>query len=139
MQWIAPICGEFYFAPLNRDEKKRGKTGLDSFCYVCSWNYSLEDLKNPEKIKILKDKFIEKRKQNKKYNYIEAIAPKKVRHLCPVCKRHLFNDVNSFDICPICGWEDDIIGEKYPDSGGGANRICLNDSIKLYNSKKDKK
>lgn len=134
-----PICGEFYFAPLTKDEKRHGETGLDSFCYVCGWKYSLEDLRNIEKINLLKNKFKEKRKLNKNYNYIQAIAPKKTRHLCPVCKRHIFDDINSFDICPICGWEDDQYGVIYPDSDGGANEISLNDSIKIYNSKKNNK
>jgi hypothetical protein len=30
-----------------------------------------------------------------------------------------------FDICPLCGWEDDGIQNGDPDYVGGANRLSL--------------
>ncbi len=49
-------------------------------------------------------------------------------HLCPVCGQTIFPDVNSFEICEICGWEDDAVQEDDPDYDGGANRISLNEA-----------
>ncbi len=31
----------------------------------------------------------------------------------------------SYDICPICFWEDDLVQLRWPDFGGGANRYSL--------------
>ncbi len=36
MTMDCPICGEFYFAPLTKDDKRHGETGLDSFL-LCMW------------------------------------------------------------------------------------------------------
>lgn len=136
---ICPICDEFYFSPLSKEDKEDGIDGLDSFCYVCGWKYDLEQIDNPEfkgknnaTIEELQKQFKEKRALNKKYNYLEANAPKPTPHLCPVCGEYTFADVNDFDICPICGWENDIYGEIYPDSDGGANTTSLNDMKKMF-------
>jgi hypothetical protein len=32
-----------------------------------------------------------------------------------------------FEICPLCGWEDDDIQNDDPDYAGGANKLSLND------------
>jgi hypothetical protein len=38
----------------------------------------------------------------------------------------VFGDTpGSFDICPICFWEDDIVQLAFPDMTGGANRCSL--------------
>lgn len=34
----------------------------------------------------------------------------------------------SFDICDVCGWEDDNVQLAKPDSYGGANRVSLNEA-----------
>lgn len=52
--------------------------------------------------------------------------------LCPVCKQHHFSKTKSFDICPICGWEDDCLQRKNPDFKGGANKMSLNEAISAY-------
>jgi hypothetical protein len=31
-----------------------------------------------------------------------------------------------FEICPLCGWEDDDIQNDDPDYAGGANELSLN-------------
>ena len=54
-------------------------------------------------------------------------------HVCPVCKKYVFEEYDSFDICPICGWEDDALQEKHPDYNGGANHVSLNQARKAYN------
>ncbi|MFB9413942.1 CPCC family cysteine-rich protein [Dactylosporangium matsuzakiense] len=44
-----------------------------------------------------------------------------------VCCGHLTLDEppGSYEICPVCFWEDDLIQLRWPDWYGGANRPCL--------------
>ena len=44
-------------------------------------------------------------------------------HKCPVCGEYEFEDIESHDICPVCGWED----EEYF-NGGGANVMSLREA-----------
>ena len=37
-------------------------------------------------------------------------------------------DTGSFDICPVCGWEDDNVQADNPDRRGGANGMSLNEA-----------
>lgn len=46
--------------------------------------------------------------------------------ICPVCGEHTFKEDNNFEVCPICGWEDDGIQRDDPDYEGGANTMSLN-------------
>ncbi|MCQ2546441.1 MAG: hypothetical protein MJ161_02685 [Clostridia bacterium] len=52
--------------------------------------------------------------------------------LCPVCGRHYFSKSNSFEICPVCGWEDDRVQKEDPDYSGGANEMSLNEARQKY-------
>ena len=72
-------------------------------------------------------------KKNKNYNYLASNAPKPQKHTCPVCVKYVFADIDDFDICPICNWENDSYGE-YSDSDGGANTISLNEARRNWNS-----
>ena len=45
--------------------------------------------------------------------------------ICPVCKKHHFTQEASYEICPVCGWEDDILQRESPDFEGGANKMSL--------------
>ena len=45
---------------------------------------------------------------------------------CPACGFLTFDrPVGSFDICPICNWEDDPVQLLYPGYSGGANGESL--------------
>ena len=46
---------------------------------------------------------------------------------CPVCNNHIFFEDNCFEICPICGWEDDGVQRDNPDLKEGANGMSLNE------------
>lgn len=50
------------------------------------------------------------------------------RILCPVCNRYTFAYEDDYDICPICGWENDSIQNMNPDFKGGANPMSLNEA-----------
>jgi hypothetical protein len=45
---------------------------------------------------------------------------------CPCCGWLVFGEApGSYDICPICFWEDDLVQLRWPDLGGGANGPSL--------------
>lgn len=54
-------------------------------------------------------------------------------HLCPCCEQSEFSEEGSYEICPVCSWEDDPIQNAVPDYGGGANVMSLNEAKKAYN------
>ncbi|MDD2434454.1 MAG: CPCC family cysteine-rich protein [Bacilli bacterium] len=55
---------------------------------------------------------------------------------CPVCGEYTFNGL--YDICPVCGWENDIVQLDNPDDGG-ANAMSLNQRIEWFKGKRAKK
>jgi hypothetical protein len=45
---------------------------------------------------------------------------------CPACGYLVFEEPpGSYDICPICFWEDDVVQLHNPDLAGGANKVSL--------------
>ena len=59
----------------------------------------------------------------------------KKKYLCPCCKKYEFvNGPGSYEICPVCSWEDDKVQADNPDYKGGANKLSLNECIKKFNS-----
>lgn len=44
---------------------------------------------------------------------------------CPCCGYLTSSGPGSYDICPICGWEDDISQLRFANMAGGANRLSL--------------
>ena len=59
-----------------------------------------------------------------------------MKHECPVCGKHSFSESGSYEYCPVCGWQDDILQEDEPDYGGGANRMSLNEAKEAYKNGK---
>lgn len=54
---------------------------------------------------------------------------------CPVCGFLIFDEPpGSYDICPICFWEDDIVQLAFPLMSGGANTLSLAESQKGFMS-----
>ena len=52
---------------------------------------------------------------------------------CPVCRKYTFkNGPGSYEICPICGWEDDKAQYKDPTLKGGANKLSLKEYKEQY-------
>lgn len=51
--------------------------------------------------------------------------------ICPICEKHQFDD--SYDICPVCFWENDDVQYDEPNFYGGANNLSLNDYKKRWN------
>lgn len=45
---------------------------------------------------------------------------------CPSCGFLMFSDApGTYEICELCGWEDDPVQLKHPSMGGGANKGSL--------------
>ena len=52
---------------------------------------------------------------------------------CPCCGHLVFEGApGSYDICPICYWEDDTVQLRWPDWAGCANRPSLIESQTNY-------
>ena len=52
--------------------------------------------------------------------------------LCPCCEQGKVDAGHEFDICPVCGWEDDNYQFAHPDYRGGANKMSLNEARQAY-------
>jgi hypothetical protein len=46
---------------------------------------------------------------------------------CACCGFATLPEDSMFEICPLCGWEDDDIQNDDPDYPGGANKLSLNE------------
>ncbi len=132
-----PVCGRFYFSDLDETEVN-GEAQLQ--CPICGWKYDIEQTDNPnlrlgrneESLKEYKKTFEHLIEDNPDYTYFEATYEKEP-HSCPVCGKHKFSDADSHEVCPYCGWEDDIVMENEPDGWEGtANDLCLNDYRARY-------
>jgi Cysteine-rich CPCC len=45
---------------------------------------------------------------------------------CPCCGSKEIGEQGGYEICSVCGWEDDPVQSKDPEFGGGANKCSLN-------------
>lgn len=49
-----------------------------------------------------------------------------MRYPCPCCGYEVFSEgPGSYEICPICFWEDDAVQLEFAVNGGGANDASL--------------
>lgn len=48
---------------------------------------------------------------------------------CPCCGK---SAVSEYDICPVCGWENDPVQKERPNCRGGANRMSLIEAKKAF-------
>ena len=68
-------------------------------------------------------------KQEKENGSIDVI---KDGLICPVCGKCEFEYKDFYEVCKICGWEDDGTQRDDPDYEGGANVLSLNQYKKAY-------
>jgi hypothetical protein len=47
------------------------------------------------------------------------------RYPCPCCGSLVHEEPVEYEICGVCGWEDDLSQLRFPTMGGGANRESL--------------
>ena len=137
-----PICGEIDFSePLDdfKEEEMEMYQNGRAYCQHCGWIYDFDQYKNPDlkngfnelSLNEYKKWFENKIKEKPDYDYFDEHLPNPIPHMCPVCGEYEFEDEHSFDICPICGWEDDDFFE-----GGGANEMSLEDAVKKFKEKR---
>lgn len=48
-----------------------------------------------------------------------------MKYKCPCCGYYTFEERESYDICPVCFWEDDPVQLNNPTFEGGANEVSL--------------
>ncbi len=64
---------------------------------------------------------------------VQKSVAKPGRYPCPCCGHLVYRDQpGSYDICPVCFWEDDLVQLRWPDYGGGANRPSLIEAQENY-------
>ena len=140
---MCPVCGEFEFVPPTKDLpflKEMFKNGQIN-CSVCGWiydfdqaeNHDLKDGFNEMSVNEYREWFKQKRDENPDYNYLDENIPEPVPHKCPICGEYEFEDENSYDICPVCGWNDD----GWLDEPLG-NKHNAEESIKIFKEKRKK-
>lgn len=47
------------------------------------------------------------------------------KRMCACCGKYEL-EMPDYDVCEICGWEDDPLQNMKPDYRGGANKMSLN-------------
>lgn len=53
---------------------------------------------------------------------------------CPCCGNYTIDgeDEVIVDICPVCFWQYDVVGQEYNESIIGPNKVSLNEAKKNY-------
>ena len=57
-------------------------------------------------------------------------------YACPCCGYLTFKErpPGTFDICPVCGWEDDEVQFRNPGYEGGANSVSLDQARENFSA-----
>ena len=63
---------------------------------------------------------------------IDELGPSGRLYPCPCCGYLTWSKPGSYDICPICGWEDDLSQLRFAAMAGGANRVSLIEGQRNY-------
>lgn len=59
------------------------------------------------------------------------------RLICPCCGEYHFEEEDFYEVCEVCGWEDDGLQRDEPDYEGGANTISLNQAREVWRQTHD--
>lgn len=128
---LCPVCQKFYFTKLDGfDVEQLGLAPNTMQCSRCGWHYDLEQTKDPDlknganemSLNEYKEWYKKKIKENPKWEYYQDFIGDPEPHLCPVCGEYEFEDQLCYDICPICGWEDNGLEVDPYDKNGGPSK-----------------
>ncbi|MGN0744214.1 MAG: CPCC family cysteine-rich protein [Christensenellales bacterium] len=108
-------------------------------CEQCGWIYDLKQVldydiigdRNQKSVNDLKIDYNHRIQKNPNYNYDEENS-KPISHLCPICGKHTFEDIDSFDVCPICGWIDDGSENTPDDDYSEVNGTSIHEALAAY-------
>ena len=59
--------------------------------------------------------------------------------ICPCCGERTLSELDGYEICAVCNWEDDPVQSSSPDFEGGANSMSLNQARAAWRDKVNKK
>ena len=59
-----------------------------------------------------------------------------LRKRCVCCGENTLPAGSAYEICPVCGWQDDDIQNDDPSLEGGANKMSLNQAKDAFKNKK---
>ena len=54
---------------------------------------------------------------------------------CPCCGSRVLRERGAFEICPVCGWEDDPAQSADHGFAGGANELSLDAARKAWQAR----
>ncbi len=57
---------------------------------------------------------------------------------CPCCDTATISERGEYEVCGLCGWEDDPVQSEDPDYAGGANRLSLNQARQEWFSNRER-
>ena len=134
-----PVCDKFYFTKLSDEEIEKGETPNKQQCSICGWFYDLEQTENPDleresnemSLNQYKKWYEDKIKESPEWEYYKDFVGEPEPHKCPVCGEYIFKDALSYDICPVCGWEDYGF-ENDPDYKPYPNIMSFNERKKWF-------
>lgn len=52
--------------------------------------------------------------------------------MCACCGEKTLPANSAFEICPVCGWQDDDVQNDDPDLDGGSNEMSLRQARETY-------
>lgn len=74
--------------------------------------------------------FMDEEKRSQAVHFAEKLCG--ADRLCPCCGQYAFEEKGAYEICPVCGWEDDPLQRRDPDFAGGANSLSLKEARRKY-------
>ena len=54
---------------------------------------------------------------------------------CPCCGQRTLSELGDYEICEICGWEDDPVQSADSTYAGGANQESLDEARRVWNER----
>ena len=139
-----PVCKKFYFTELTEDDMQvLHLTPNTTQCDMCGWYYDLEQVNDPElenqsnemSLNQYRQWYEKKIKDNPDWEYYQDFIGDPEPHECPVCGEYEFEDVCSYDICPVCGWEDTGF-EDEPDEKPSPYMMSCNERVEWFKQKR---